>query len=66
MSAGPVEILGPAECPLSVVAGSARMQILLRSTDASPARAALAAALEGWKPPSQVYIEVDPDPVSLL
>jgi primosomal protein N' (replication factor Y) len=61
-----VEILGPAECPLSVVAGSARTQILLRSTDAAPARAALASALEDWKPPSQVYIEVDPDPVSLL
>ena len=63
---GPVEILGPAECPLSVVAGSARTQILLRSADASPARAALASALEDWKPPAQVYIEVDPDPVSLL
>jgi primosomal protein N' (replication factor Y) (superfamily II helicase) len=62
----PVEILGPAECPLSVVAGSARTQILLRSADAAPARAALASALDGWKPPSQVYIEVDPDPVSLL
>ncbi len=61
-----VEILGPAECPLSVVAGSARTQILLRSADAAPARAALASALEGWKPPSQVYVEVDPDPVSLL
>jgi primosomal protein N' (replication factor Y) len=63
---GQVEILGPAECPLAVVAGSARTQILLRSTDAAPARAALGSALEGWKPPSQVYIEVDPDPVSLL
>ena len=61
-----VEILGPAECPLSMVAGSVRTQILLRSVDAAPARAALASALEGWKPPSQVYIEVDPDPVSLL
>jgi len=65
-SGNSVEILGPAECPLAVVAGSARTQILLRSTDAAPARAALASALESWKPPSQVYIEVDPDPVSLL
>ena len=58
--------MGPAECPLAVVAGSKRTQILLRSSDASPARAALASALEDWRPTAQVYIEVDPDPVSLL
>lgn len=61
-----VETLGPAECPIAVVAGSARWQIILKAADASPARAALYAALEGWKPPASVYLEIDPDPVSLL
>jgi len=62
----PVEVLGPAECPISVVAGSARWQIILRSTDAAPGRSALHAALDGWKAPSTVHVEIDPDPVSLL
>ncbi|MDX9899344.1 MAG: primosomal protein N' [Spirochaetia bacterium] len=61
-----VDVLGPAECPIAVIAGNARRQILLRSNEASPARAALSAALSSWSPPSQVYLELDPDPVSLL
>jgi primosomal protein N' (replication factor Y) len=62
----PVQVLGPAECPIAVVAGNARRQIILRSIDAAPARAALSAALDGWKSPSSVYVEIDPDPVGLL
>jgi len=61
-----VEVLGPAECPIAVVAGNARRQVLLRSAEAGPGRAALSAALSGWKAPSGVYVEIDPDPVSLL
>lgn len=61
-----VDVLGPAECPIAFIAGNARRQILLRSNEASPARAALSAALSSWSPPSQVYLELDPDPVSLL
>lgn len=61
-----VDVLGPAECPIAVIAGNARRQILLRSNEATPARAALSAALSSWSPPSQVYLELDPDPVSLL
>ncbi|OHD25336.1 MAG: primosomal protein N' [Spirochaetes bacterium GWB1_59_5] len=61
-----VDVLGPAECPIAVVAGNARWQIILRSVDAAPARATLTAALAGWKPPAPVYVEIDPDPVSLL
>jgi len=64
--ASPVRVLGPAECPIAVVAGNARRQIILRSIDAAPARAALSAALDGWKYPASVYVEIDPDPVSLL
>lgn len=61
-----VDVLGPAECPIAVVAGNARRQIILRSADAAPSRSALATALAGWKPHASVYIEIDPDPVSLL
>ena len=61
-----VDVLGPAECPIAVVSGNARWQVLLRSADAAPARAALSAALAGWKPAAAVYLEIDPDPVSLL
>jgi len=63
---GAVDVLGPAECPIAVVAGNARWQIILRSADPAPARSALAAALAGWKAPGAVYVEIDPDPVSLL
>ncbi|PKL07901.1 MAG: primosomal protein N', partial [Spirochaetae bacterium HGW-Spirochaetae-7] len=61
-----VDVLGPAECPIAVVSGNVRWQVLLRSADAAPARAALTAALAGWKPAAAVYVEIDPDPVSLL
>ncbi|MBN2875386.1 MAG: primosomal protein N' [Spirochaetales bacterium] len=61
-----VDILGPAECPLGVVGGNARRHIILRSATPAPARAALSAALHGWKPPAPVYVEIDPDPVNLM
>jgi primosomal protein N' (replication factor Y) (superfamily II helicase) len=61
-----VELLGPAECPISLIAGNARWQLILRSAEPGPARAALGAALAEWKPPPSVYAEIDPDPVSLL
>jgi len=61
-----VEVLGPAECPVGIVAGNYRRQIILRSENPAPARAALTAALSGWKPAGSVYLEIDPDPVSLM
>ncbi len=61
-----VELLGPAECPIGLIAGNARWQLILRSAEAGPARAALCAALADWKLPPSVYAEIDPDPVSLL
>jgi primosomal protein N' (replication factor Y) len=61
-----VELLGPAECPISLIAGNARWQLILRSADPGPGRAALSAALAEWKLPPSVYAEIDPDPVSLL
>jgi len=61
-----VEVLGPAECPIAVVAGNTRRQIILRSLYPAPARTALANVLATWKTPASVYLEIDPDPVSLM
>jgi len=60
------EILGPAECPLGMIAGSQRWQILLRSASLSELHAAVKATLCGLKTPSSVYVEIDIDPVQLL
>ena len=61
-----LEVLGPAECPLAVIAGSSRTQILLRSAEFSQVHGATRRALSSFSPPAGVYIEVDVDPVSLL
>jgi primosomal protein N' (replication factor Y) len=63
---GAVEVLGPAECPIGMIAGNARYQLILRSAEPGPARSALAGAMAATKLPSGVYAEIDPDPVSLL
>lgn len=61
-----VELLGPAECPLSVIAGSYRRHAILRAPDLAAPRRALRAILAAWQPPSQVHVEIDVDPVSLM
>jgi primosomal protein N' (replication factor Y) len=61
-----VEVLGPAECPLAVMSGNTRTQVLLRSASFRRLHAAARAALEGLDVPGGVYVEVDVDPVSLL
>ena len=63
---GGVEFLGPAECPLAVIAGNSRTQVLLRSAEFSRVHAAAHRALRSFTPPAGVYLEVDVDPVSLL
>ncbi len=60
------EILGPAECPLGMVAGSYRWQIILRAVELGPLHRAVASALEEYRPPSTVAIEPDVDPVNLM
>ena len=60
------EILGPAECPLSVISGNFRYQIIIRTDDFKPVHALFRGALKQFSPPSAVYIEVDVDPVNLL
>jgi primosomal protein N' (replication factor Y) len=63
---GGVEVLGPAECPLAVIAGSHRTQVLLRSPDFTRIHGAARRALSAFTAPAGVYPEVDVDPVSLL
>ena len=60
------EILGPAECALGMIAGTCRWQILIRAQGLPSLRRAAAAALDGWKLPPQVRLELDIDPVQLL
>ena len=61
-----VEVLGPAECPLAVIAGNSRTQVLLRAAEFNRVHAAAHRALRAFSPPAGVYLEVDVDPVSLL
>jgi primosomal protein N' (replication factor Y) len=61
-----VELLGPSECPLGMIAGSYRWQLLLRASSLSLLHHAVRALIEGLKLPSSVYLEIDIDPVQLL
>ena len=60
------ELLGPAECPLGMVAGTQRWQIIARAPELGPLHRAMAATLAAFKVPSTVRIEPDVDPVSLM
>ncbi|MDR0409647.1 MAG: primosomal protein N' [Spirochaetaceae bacterium] len=61
-------ILGPAECPIALIAGNYRMQLLLRGIDMANLHAAAGGALNAYErgKDSAVYLEVDVDPVSML
>ncbi len=61
-----VEIMGPAECPLGLIARNYRFQVLLRGADFGVLRGVLKAALAARKNPAGVYTEIDVDPQSLL
>jgi primosomal protein N' (replication factor Y) len=61
-----VEVLGPAECPLAVIAGNSRTHVLLRAAQFAAVHAAARRALRSFTAPAGVYLEVDVDPVSLL
>jgi len=63
---GGAEVLGPAECPIGVIAGNHRYQIILRTKTFLPVHGVLRTELSRNKLPRGVYLEVDVDPVSLL
>jgi len=60
------EILGPAECPLAMVAGTARWQLIFRAPELRDLHRALGLALAEWEAPSGVRLETDVDPASLM
>ncbi|GAB4363835.1 MAG: primosomal protein N' [Spirochaetales bacterium] len=60
------EILGPAECPIGVIAGNHRYQIILRTQAFLSVHGVLKILLARHNLPGGVYLEVDVDPVSLL
>ncbi|MCR5218117.1 primosomal protein N' [Treponema sp.] len=62
----PLEILGPAECPLVMVSGNFRWQLLLRSKKASILQGLVSDFKRKYQPPRNVYIEIDMDPVSMM
>jgi primosomal protein N' (replication factor Y) len=61
------DILGPAECPLSIIACNHRRHIILRGTDMALLHRAARRALSSYEEvkDARVYLEVDVDPVSL-
>jgi primosomal protein N' (replication factor Y) (superfamily II helicase) len=60
-----VEVLGPSECALGMIAGTYRWQVLLRAPGL-PALRRAASSVQDWKLPPQVRLELDIDPVQLL
>ncbi|MDR2101527.1 MAG: primosomal protein N', partial [Treponema sp.] len=62
------DLLGPAECPIGIIAGNHRRQILLRGPSMGLLHGAARIALGRYEKgkDSRVYLETDVDPVSLL
>jgi len=63
---GEAELLGPAECPLGMIAGTHRWQLIVRAADFGRVHAAFALLFAGYRPPPSVRVETDVDPVSLM
>jgi primosomal protein N' (replication factor Y) len=62
------DTLGPAECPIGVIAGNFRRQLILRGASMGTLHSAARTILSRYEKgkDSRVYLEVDVDPVSLL
>jgi primosomal protein N' (replication factor Y) len=62
------DMLGPAECPIGIINGNHRRQMILRGNSMGTLHAAARIMLERYEQgrDSKVYVEVDVDPVSLL
>ncbi|MGL4982048.1 MAG: replication restart helicase PriA, partial [Treponemataceae bacterium] len=61
-----VSILGPSECPLSLIAQNYRHQILLRSRHLHNLQVLCKAFIQSYKQKAGLYIEIDVDPSHLL
>jgi len=60
------DVLGPAECPIAVIARNHRYHLLLRSQDFSVLHRRTREALRKFHTPPGLYLEIDVDPQSLL
>ena len=60
------ELLGPAECPLGMIAGMIRWQVIVRAAELGPLHKAMATLLSDFKVPASVRVEADVDPVNLM
>lgn len=60
------EVLGPSECPISIMAGSHRHQILIRTNNLNSTHSIVYSQIQQTKTPAHIYIEIDVDPISLL
>jgi primosomal protein N' (replication factor Y) len=62
------DFLGPVECPIEVIAGNYRRQILLRGSAMGGLHSAARTIFDRYKKgrDAEVYVEVDVDPISLL
>jgi primosomal protein N' (replication factor Y) len=62
------DMLGPAECPIGIINGNHRRQIILRGASMGALHGAARILLERYETgrDTRVYLEVDVDPVSLL
>ena len=63
---GVAEVLGPAECPLARISGNYRYHSIVRALHFGEAHSRVSAALEEFRAPGGVYVEVDVDPLALL
>jgi primosomal protein N' (replication factor Y) len=60
------EVLGPAECPIAVISGNYRVQVIVRSSSFSVSHRSVTRVARDGRPEHGVYVELDVDPVSLL
>jgi primosomal protein N' (replication factor Y) len=63
---GDIFLLGPAEAPIFRIANNFRFQIILRSVSFDLIHRTVTRFFNTYKRNPDVYIEIDPDPVSLL
>jgi primosomal protein N' (replication factor Y) len=61
-------MLGPAECPIGMIAGKHRRHLILRGPSMGGLHAAARRALAAYeqKKEPNTYLEIDVDPVNLL
>ncbi len=60
------ELLGPADCPLAVISGNLRVQLLIRCGSFDRVQGLLSRFLSRFESPRGLHLEIDVDPSALL